>query len=98
MKPPEYANKRNHALKLILDDLPVGRTEPCSDREIARLAGISKTTVGRLRQVATEKSLKWLDVAHLGDIEHDRLFNKPSRWASGKRQPAPTIAPTRKSS
>ena len=81
-----YADKRYNALKLLLSDLPAGRRDPYSDREIARMVGISKTTVGRIRCVATEKHLTWSSVAALSHAEQIRLLDRLS-YVEHKRHP-----------
>jgi hypothetical protein len=81
-----YDGKRQQALQLILDDLPGGRLHPYGDREIARMVGISKTTVGRIRRVATEKHLTWSSVAALSHAEQICLLNRLS-YAVKKRHP-----------
>ena len=82
-----YADKRHHALKLILDDLPPGRVAPYSDREIAGIVCISKTTVGKLRREAEAKHLTWADVEPLNEAQLNRLLNKPPRVSPRKRHP-----------
>jgi transposase len=82
-----YADKRHHALKLILDDLPPGRVTPYSDREIAGIVCLSKTTVGKLRREATAKHLTWADVELLTEVQRNQLLNKPPRVSPRKRHP-----------
>ncbi|MFC3651933.1 IS21 family transposase [Dyella humi] len=82
-----YADKRHHALKLILDHLPPGRIAPYSDREIAGIVCISKTTVGKLRREAEAKHLTWADVAPLNEAQRNRLLNKPPCVPPRKRHP-----------
>ena len=81
-----YDGKRHQALQLILDDLPGGRIHPYGNREIARMVGISKTTVGRIRCVATEKHLTWSSVAALSHAEQIRLLDRLS-YVEHKRHP-----------
>lgn len=81
-----YDGKRHQALQLILDDLPGGRIHPYGNREIARMVGISKTTVGRIRRVATEKHLTWSSVAALSHAEQIRLLDRLS-YVEHKRYP-----------
>ena len=82
-----YADKRHDALKLILDDLPGDRTLPYSNREIANIVCISKTTVGRLREVAAQKKLTWREIERLGETERNRVLNKPRLTRPRKRHP-----------
>ena len=84
--PCTYAGKRHQALQLILDDLPAGRMHPYGNREIARIVGLSKTTVGRIRRVAVEKQLAWSNVMALSHAEQIRLLNRLS-YAAQKRHP-----------
>lgn len=84
--PFTYAGKRHQALQLILDDLPAGRMRPYGNREIARIVGLSKTTVGRIRRVAVEKQLTWANVVALSHAEQIRLLNRLS-YAAQKRRP-----------
>lgn len=81
-----YAGKRHQALQLILDDLPGGRVHPYGNREIARMVGLSKTTVGRIRRVAAEKQLTWSSVVALSQAEQIHLLNRLS-YAMKKRHP-----------
>lgn len=73
-----YLDQRHHALRLILDESSSCRAMHYSNREIANIVGISKTTVGRLRRTAKANNLAWRDMAHLGAVEHNRLLNRPS--------------------
>lgn len=84
--PFTYAGKRHQALQLILDDLPGGRIHPYGNREIARIVGLSKTTVGRIRRVAVEKHLTWSSVVALSHAEQIQLLNRLS-YAAQKRHP-----------
>lgn len=84
--PCTYAGKRHHALQLILDDLPGGRLHPYGNREIARMVGLSKTTVARIRHVAAEKHLTWHSVATLNHAEQVSLLNRLS-YVAQKRHP-----------
>lgn len=82
-----YADRRHEALRLILEELPAARNERYSDREIAGLCCISKTTVGRLRRLAAEKKLDWSDVERLNECERNFLFNKLAYEGLRKRYP-----------
>ena len=82
-----YTHRRQHALKLILDEPPSGRVAPYRDDEIARMAGISTVTVRRLRRVMVEKRVAWSDVAHLDEAEWTALLNKPAHREPLRRLP-----------
>jgi transposase len=51
-------------------------TTPLSNRQIADAVGVSKTTVGRYRRIATAKKLVWADLAQLKPSELAKLFNR----------------------
>jgi len=50
-----------------------------SDREIGAATGLSKTTVGRYRKLATQKRLTWADAKQWSPADIDRTFNRPHR-------------------
>lgn len=75
--------KQFDALRLIL-------TTALSDREVAAVVGLSKTTVGRYRQVASTKRLSWDGVGSATPSEICALLNKPR--SGGKPKPLPDLA------
>jgi transposase len=58
-----------------------------SDREIGDAVGVSKTTVGRYRRLATAKHLVWSDLAHLTPSQLVRRFNRDPNGNKTRKVP-----------
>lgn len=82
-----YADKRHEVLRYLLDAQATRGQGPYSDRKIAGIACVSKTTVKRLRDVAAKKKVTWQDVVAMGETERNQVFNKPSYVGPRKRYP-----------
>lgn len=72
--------KQFDAVRLIL-------TTSLTDRQIGASAGISKTTVGRYRNIAKAKRLSWETVSTLDPEGLHQLFNRPANGGKSKRAP-----------
>lgn len=73
--------KQYDAVRLLL-------TTHLSDREIGLSAGLSKTTVGRYRNVIRTKRLTWEQVSPLDPAGVHALFNRRGNGGQRRRQPA----------
>ncbi|BFI95488.1 MAG: IS21-like element ISPsy14 family transposase [Rhodanobacter sp.] len=65
-------------------------TTTLSDREIAASVGVSKTTVGRYRQLARAKALVWKNIAELGPLALQERLNRPR--SGGRRKEVPDLS------
>lgn len=62
-------------------------TTSLSDREIADAVGVSKTTVGRYRRLATAKQFVWADLAQLRPSELAKRFNRDPNGNKTRKAP-----------
>lgn len=65
-------------------------TTTLSDREIAASVSVSKTTVGRYRQLARAKALVWADIVELGPLALQERLNRPR--SGGRRKETPDLS------
>lgn len=63
-------------------------TTTMTNRQIAQLTGQSKTTIGRYREMAERKKLKWEMVKQLDPAGVRALFNLPAKGGKPKVQPS----------